>query len=513
MQPHEPTRESRMSLGARAQARRAPTLRRERVDLGAVLFVIGWLLLILGGAMLLPLAADLSLPRAGRDAPTFMASCLVTAFAGSLLVLAFRRPALELSLHSAFVLTTLSWFVLGLFAALPLLFGETQLSFADAYFEAISGLTTTGSTVIVGLDALPAGLLLWRSLLQWLGGIGIVVGATVILPFLRVGGMQLFRLESSEKSDKVMPSLGALVTWMGLTYLLLTMTCVLLYDLLGMSGFDAVNHAMTTLSTGGFSTHDASFAAFDSLALDLVATVFMLAGALPFVRYVETVRGRPGALWRDSQVRLFLAFLLIVCLGFALMRSQHESATFIGALRYVAFNVVSVVTTTGYATTDYSLWGPFFVVAFLGLTVVGSCTGSTAGGVKFFRFEILWLGARNHIRRLFSPHVVISQTYGGKTVSGEVLLSVVSFVFLWFATWGLTSVALGAAGLDMVTAISGAATALANVGPGLGTIIGPAGNFAPLSDASKWLLSLAMVVGRLEIFTVIVLLVPDFWRE
>ena len=485
----------------------------QRVDVGAALYTVGWLVLILAAFMLVPLAVDFARAGPTRDLHGFAASTLITAFGGGLLVLSFQRGTVALSLRSAYLMTTASWVVLAGFGALPFLLGAAELGPADAYFEAMSGLTTTGATVITGLDDRPPGLLLWRALLQWLGGVGIIVGAIFILPFLKVGGMQLFRLESSEKFEKFEPRLGVLVGEILLLYAVVTLACTLLLRFAGLTVFDAVTHAMTSVATAGYSTRDASVGALDNPLVEWIIVAFMLAGSLPFLRVLALAQGDWRSFARDSQIRLYLWFLVAVCAGMILTLYAQGGRDLVDAARLVIFNVVSIVTTTGFTTADYSLWGPFFVAAFLGLMIVGGCTGSTAGGVKFFRFEILWLGARDHIRRLFSPHAVVSQTYSGKRVTNEIVLSVISFVFLFFMTWGLVTVALGALGLDLVTAVSASASAVANIGPGLGPIVGPGGTFAPLPDAAKWVLSFAMLLGRLEIFTVIVLLVPRFWRS
>jgi trk system potassium uptake protein TrkH len=460
------------------------------IDVRPVFYVIGSLLIIVALAMLVPMAVDLAVGN--PDWSVFGTASALTLFFGVLLMLTNWTPAKTLNLRQTFLLTTFAWIVVCTFGALPFLFAETRLSFTDAYFEAMSGLTTTGGTVIVGLDRLAPGLLLWRSLLQWLGGLGIIAMAIAILPFLRVGGMQLFRAESSDRSDKVVPRASDLAVSLGWIYLGLTAACAVLLTFSGMSVFDAVNHAMTAMSTGGFSTRDSSVSCWDDGAVHWTLTAFMIMGALPFVRLISFARGDTRSLWRDSQIRWFLAFLAAVSLG---------------------MGVVSVVTTTGYTSTDYGLWGPFAVAVFLILTVIGGCTGSTTGGIKIFRFEILFMVMRVQLIRLYSPHRMMPLTYGGKPVDNDIMVSVMAFGFAFAASILIVIVALSAIGLDFLTAVSGAVTAVANVGPGLGPVIGPVGNFSSLPDAAKWVLSVAMLLGRLEFFTVLVLLNPKFWMR
>lgn len=480
------------------------------IDITPVARVLGLMISALAGIMLIPAAVDASF--ANPDWTAFVESAAVTGFIGGAMVLATQhRGAFELSLRQAFLLTVSSWLAVTAFSALPFL--GLGLDYTDAFFEAISGITTTGSTVISGLDALPPGILLWRSLLQWIGGLGIIVMAIVILPFLRVGGMQLFYTESSERSEKVVPSAFHLSAWIGTIYLVLTATCALLYGAAEMSAFDAVNHAMATLSTGGYSTHDASFAHFEQPATQWIGTVFMLAGALPFVAYIRFAKGERRAFWRDPQVRGLLRFLLLAVAVMAAWLWASRGVAPLDALRLTAFNITSVVTTTGFASADYSAWGPLAVAAFLMFTFVGGCTGSTSGAIKIYRYQVLWTIVRSQLLRLVSPRRVVLLRYGSRTMPADVPASVLAFVAVFMATVALFTVALAGMGLDLVTALSASATAITNVGPGLGPVIGPAGNFATLPDAAKWILSVAMLLGRLEIFSVLILFDPQFWRS
>jgi len=479
------------------------------IEFRPVFRVVGYLLTGLAGLMLIPAGVDAGF--ANLDWKVFLESAAATGFVGVVMVAStYSGQPFELGLRQAFLLTAACWLTMAAFSALPLL--GLGLDYTDAFFEAISGITTTGSTVIIGLDASPPGILLWRSLLQWVGGVGIIVMAIVILPFLRIGGMQLFQMESSGRPEKVLPSAFQLASWITTIYVLLTVACIVAYAMAGMTLFDAVCHAMTTLSTGGYSTHDASFAHFTNPVAHWAGTVFMLAGALPFVVYIKMARGRPGAPWENSQVRTLVWFLLLSIVGMSLWLLFTTEYSLETALRLSAFNIVSVVTTTGFATADYGQWGALAVSAFLILTFVGGCTGSTSGAIKIYRHQVLWIVIRAQLQRLTSPRRVVPLVYGGRLLPEDVPASVLAFTAVFMATVAVFTLALAAMGLDLVTALSASATAITNVGPGLGPIIGPAGNFATLPDAGKWLLSIAMLLGRLEIFTVLVLLDPQFWR-
>ena len=482
------------------------------MDLRPIFFVIGILLTTLAAAMLLPVAADLA--SGHNDWQIFLASASVTLFVGVALILTAGGRAFDLKIRQAFILTTLSWTVIAAFAALPFAFSELEMSYTDAFFESMSGITTTGSTVIIGLDSAPPGLLLWRALLQWLGGIGIIVMALSVMPLLRVGGMQLFRLESSDTSaEKVLPRAAEIASSIGMIYLALTLLCATAYGASGMPWFDAMAHAMTTIATGGFSTSDLSIGRYNNASIDYIATTFMILGGLPFVLYLRAVRGNPMALLRDSQVRWFLC---IVASAVAVMTvylwTWYEDLPLSHAVRLCAFNVVSIITGTGYATSNYSLWGPFATTALFYLMFVGGCAGSTTCGIKIFRFQVLYSTTRVVVEKLVHPNGVFIPYYNGKPIPETVSESVMSFFFLFALCFAGLALALSLLGLDYLTSVSGAATAIANVGPGLGPIIGPAGTFSSLPDAAKWLLSFGMLLGRLELFTVLVLIFPTFWK-
>ncbi len=480
------------------------------IDLRPVGYVIGLLVAFLGASMLVPMALDLA--AGNGHAGVFFETAIVTVLTGAFLAISCANSvAGGIGTQQTFILTSGVWVVLPLFGALPFLRGATGADFTDAYFEAMSGLTTTGSTVFTGLDALPEGLLLWRSMLQWFGGIGIIVVAMVFLPELRVGGMQIFRSEGFDTDGKVLPRAAEIASRISVVYLCLTLACCLAYYLAGLTLFDAVNHAFTTIATGGFSTHDASFGTFQG-APEFVATVFMILASLPFVRYVQLLAGSSTPLIRDSQVRTFLYLLAILILGMTVYRLIFSGDVLLPAFREATFNLTSIITGTGYASTDYQLWGAFPVTVFFFIGLIGGCAGSTCCSVKVFRYQLLVGAVANQIRRIHSPHGVFQLKYEGRTVTEDVISSVMAFLTMFVVTMGVVAVLLSATGLDLVTSISGAATAIANVGPGLGPVIGPAGNFGELNDAAKWVLTFAMLVGRLELMVVFVLFTTRFWR-
>jgi len=473
-----------------------------------VVFIGGILVLVLAASMAIPALVEWAL--GASHAPEYIPCVAIPAFLGITAVIASRGAPLKLGLREAYLLTSGLWFVLPLVASLPFMWTVPNLSLTDAYFEAVSGLTATGGTVIVGLDGLPPGVLLWRSMLQWVGGIGIVMMAVAVLPLLRVGGMQLMSRESSDTSDKILARPRELATWLISVYLGITVLCAIAYGVAGMGGFDALNHAMTTVSTAGFSTRDTSLGGFPP-AVQWVSIVFMLAGAAPFLLYVQLLRGTSGFVpW--SQIPPMLG---VVAVGGALlaMTATQNGHGIVESIRHGLFTVTSIITTTGYASYDWQLWGPLAAAMALMLTFCGGCTGSTTGGIKIFRWQVLIRRFRITTQELIRPHRVVAQVYQGRPVGSEVVQSVMSFVLLVGAVTALTTVALTATGVDLVTAFSSAATSVTNVGPALGSIAGPAGTFAPLPDSAKWILSIAMLLGRLELLTVLVMLDPDFWRR
>jgi len=479
-------------------------------DLRPVGYVIGLLVAILGATMILPLIADLIEGRG--EWPVFLESGLVSVLAGVMIALSCSNGRREgLTIQQTFLLTTGVWAVLPLFGAIPFMLGETELRFVDAYFEAMSGVTTTGSTVVTGLDDLPRGILLWRGILQWLGGIGIIVVAMVFLPELRVGGMQIFRSEAFETMGKILPRATAIAGQISTIYIGLTVACMFTYMALGMSFFDALVHALTTCSTGGFANYDASFGTFSGPA-EYAASVFMVLAALPFVRYVQMINGHASPLFRDSQVRTFLIVIAVLVLVTTLVLTSIFPHHWEQAMREALFNITSIISGTGFSSVDYMTWGSFLIMLFFFIGLIGGCAGSTACSVKIFRYQLLFSSIAVQIRRIRNPHGVFTPRFEGRPVGPDVLSSVISYFMFFVVSLGLLSWGLALTGLDMITAISGAATALANIGPGLGDQIGPAGNFAGLNDPAKWMLSIAMLVGRLELMVVYAILTVQFWR-
>lgn len=478
-------------------------------DLFPVFLIVG--LLVVGEAILAALFALVDWTIGAGNADAFALAALLSFFVGGLAAVANWRPLENLNVRQGFVLTTCAWTIIPAFAALPLFFSDLDISYTDAYFESLSGMSTTGSTVLSGLDSMDPVLLMWRAVLQWIGGIGIIVTAIAVLPILRVGGMQLFQAESSEQSEKMLPRASQVARTVSLVYLGLTVACAVAYAVAGMGVFDAVAHAMTTIPTAGYSTSDGSMGAFGA-GPQWVGTVFMISGAIPFVLYIRASRGHFRDFLESGQLRLLLAILGGVTLVLTAWLAVRADMPFFEALRHTAFNVTSVVTTTGFVSDDYATWGGFAVSMFFLLTFVGGCTGSTAGGLKMFRFIVLYRIFRAQMINLFSPNAVVPMLYDGKPIPDDVPQSVIAFAFLYFMAAAVIALVLSELGLDPVTAVSSAATAIANVGPGLGDIVGPAGNFSSLPDTAKWVLCVGMLLGRLELFTVLVLLTPRFWR-
>ena len=480
------------------------------IDLRPIGYIIGLLVAFLGISMLVPLVLDLAVGNGAGD--TFFQSAAITILTGGLLALACANGMGErLTLQQTFLLTSSVWLALPIFGALPFVFGATDAAPVDAFFEAMSGLTTTGATVFNGLDDLPQGLLLWRAMMQWFGGIGIVVVAMVFLPELRIGGMQIFKSEAFDTFGKILPRAGEIAQQISVIYISLTIICALVYAALGMGVFDSICHAMTTVSTGGFANYDTSFGHFPP-RMEYFASIFMILSALPFVRYVQLLGGAAQPVFRDTQVRGFFVVLFstiaILTLWQVFTADDHPEENF----RESLFNAVSILSGTGYSSADYSLWGSLPVVVFFFIGLIGGCAGSTACSVKIFRYQILVSAIRAQVNRIHSPNGVFSVKFDGRRVSDDILSSVMAFFMIFIVSLGLVAVALGMTGLDFVTSISGAATALANVGPGLGDIIGPSGNFAPLPHPAKWILIAAMFVGRLELMVVLAVFTRRFWQ-
>ena len=478
------------------------------MDFRPVLYVVGILLSFLSISMILPMLVDL---QAGNpDWEVFLLCIAATIFFGVSLILSNAHHDLSINTRQAFMITVLSWIAMAAFGALPLYYSVLNLSFTDAFFESMSGITTTGATVISGLDNAPPGILLWRGIIQMFGGLGFIVMGMSLLPLLKVGGMRLFTMESSE-SEKALPRAAQLAGSISIVYFTLIALCLLCFMLTGMSLFDAAVHAMATLATGGFSNYDASFSHFTNPMTHVVAIIFMILGGMPFVLFIKAAKGDTKPLFRDSQVHWFIGILLFCSLSITgyLMLVEHRSFDiFLKAL----FNITSIATSTGFANDDYQQWGYYPACIFFFITFIGACSGSTSGGIKIFRIQVLTATVKIQIKKLLYPNGVFIPEYNGKPIPPDVPVSVMSFFFIYIVIFAVASLALCVCGLDILTSASAVVTSMSNVGPGLGPIVGPAGNFAPLPDAAKWILSLCMLLGRLEIYTMLVMISPHFWR-
>ena len=483
------------------------------LDLKPVILVTGILLTTLGATMLVPALVDAA--AGNSDWQVFAGSSAATTLVGISFFAATRGMSRTLSTRQAMLMTVVVWLALVTAGALPFRWSGITPTFTDAFFESMSGLTTTGATVITGLDHAPPGILLWRGMLQWLGGLGIIVMAVAVLPMLQIGGMQVFKAEAFETPEKILPRATQISGSMTLVFVAFTALCAVAYLVAGMRPDDALIHAMTTVATGGFSTRDASLGFYQDPAIEWIAILFMIVGSIPFLLYVQVLQGRPIALWRDQQVRTFLGVLaFLIAIGWVV--ADHSEAGFLresDSFRAAVFNTVSVMTGTGYASADYGLWGAQSVAFFFFIMFIGGCAGSTSCGIKIFRFQVLYAEVRERLAKVLYPNGVFVKRFNGRPLDARVPLAVTTFVFLYFAAFAILSIALRLTGLDLITAISGAGSAISNVGPGLGAHIGPAGTYQPLPDSAKWLLSAGMLLGRLELFTVLVLFLPRFWRS
>ncbi|MFM4650526.1 TrkH family potassium uptake protein [Aeromonas bivalvium] len=479
------------------------------IKLRPIVFTLGLVLSKLALFMWLPTL--LALLTGSEGFVEFLQSVVITHLAAFWCLHYGRKAEFRLGVREMFLLTTSVWGVACLFGALPFVF-INHIGFADAYFETMSGVTTTGSTVLSGLDGMAHSILLWRSILQWLGGVGFIVMAVAVLPYLNVGGMKLFQTESSDWSDKSAPRAKTVAKNIVQVYLVLSMLCFLAYWASGMTSFEAVNHAMTTLSTGGYSTSDQSMSHFSNSA-HWIGTLFMFLGGLPFLLYVQSLSRRDTSLLRDAQVRGFFWLVVWVTLIMTLYLWHRGTFDFMDALRISSFNIVSVLTTTGYGLGDFGTWGSLTSLLFIFIMLLGACSGSTSGGLKIFRVQVAFALFKKQMRQLMHPSAVFPQKYNGRPVNDAIIRSMISFVLAYFAIILLIAALLAVIGLDPLSAISGAITAVANVGPGMGPLIGPSSNFAALPDVAKWLLSFGMLLGRLEILTVAVIFFPSFWKQ
>ncbi len=476
-----------------------------------VFFMIGILLVVLGISMLIPYLTQLIYDE---NSHSFISSSFVTIFIGVLFILANLDTEYKLNLRQTFLFSTLAWLMVAIFGSLPFLFSPTEFSFSEAFFESMSGITTTGATIITDLDNSPKSILLWRAIMQWLGGIGIVVMAITILPLLKVGGMQLFKMEGPGSTEKILPRTFEVATIIISTYFLLTLLCGSLYWLFGMTVFDSISHSMTTIATGGFSTHNDSIGFFKSSNIEIIASIFIVLGSIPFISYLKFVQGNKKVFFQDVQIKglIYLLLISVIIMFFYLLFINYESSIF-EKIRISSFNVISILSGTGYVTDDFGLWGKFSLIFFLFLMFVGGCAGSTACGIKIFRLQMLFIFLKNQIKKLIYPNSIIITKYNNQKISDSYINSVIVFIFSFLFIFFIISLLLSISGLDFLTAISGAASSISNVGPGLGDMIGPNGNYKSIPNSSKWILSVGMLLGRLELFAVLVLFFPSFWRN
>ncbi len=474
-----------------------------------VFFTLGLLQVILGFAMIIPVVAQLIYQEFDSS---FISSGIITVVFGVLFFLSNLDHDKKLNLPQAFLLTALSWLSIAIFGSLPFIFSNLNLSITDSFFESMSGITTTGSTIIQDLEIAPKSILLWRAILQWLGGIGIIVMAITLMPIMNVGGMQLFKISSNDTAEKILPKSKQISIRLIIIYSILTFICAFFYKLFGMNFFDSLTHSMTTIATGGFSNYNQSIGYFDSFLIEITSMIFIILGSIPFIAYIKFLNGDKKIFFSDTQVVAFLkvTFFSIIALSIYLFFSkgfQNES------LRSVSFNVISILTGTGYVTKNFDQWGNFPLIFFLILMFIGGCAGSTACGIKIFRVQLLYRFLLNQLKKIIYPRGIFVIKYDKNIIDDKFMSSVISFIFLYIIIFFSLTAILSLTGLDFVTSISGAATSISNVGPGLGDTIGPNGNFSSLENSSKWILSLGMILGRLELFAILVLFIPSFWRK
>ena len=476
-----------------------------------VFFLIGILLIVLGASMLAPYSIQVMYEE---NSHSFVSSSFVTIFIGILFILANLEKEFKLNLRQTFLFSTLAWLMVAIFGSLPFLLSTNEFTLSEAFFESMSGITTTGATIISDLDNSPKSILLWRAIMQWLGGIGIVVMAITILPLLKVGGMQLFKMEGPDTTEKILPRTIEVAAIIISTYVILTFLCGLFYWLFGMTIFDSVCHAMTTIATGGFSTHNDSIGFFKNSNIEIIASIFIILGSIPFISYLKFSQGNRKIFFSDVQIKGLIYLLIIsIAVMFVYLLFINFESSLIDKIRISSFNVISILSGTGYVTDDFGLWGKFSLVFFLFLMFIGGCAGSTACGIKIFRLQMLLIFLKDQIKKLIYPNSVIITKYNNQKISDDFMKSVIIFIFTFLFIFLIIAMLLSISGLDFITSISGAASSISNVGPGLGDMIGPNGNYKALPDLSKWILTAGMLLGRLELFAVLVLFFPSFWRN
>ncbi|WP_440915115.1 TrkH family potassium uptake protein [Candidatus Pelagibacter sp.] len=473
-----------------------------------VFFTLGILQIILGVSMFIPILVQFFYSEIDSS---FFGSSIVTIIFGTLFFLSNLDHDKKLNLQQAFLLTALSWISIAIFGSLPFVFSSIELSITDSFFESMSGITTTGSTIISDLENAPKGLLLWRAILQWLGGIGIIVMAITLMPIMNVGGMQLFKISSNDSSEKILPKSKEIALRLIYIYSGLTGLCAITYWIFGMGKFDSLTHSMTTIATGGFSNYNESIGYFNSLPIEISSMFFIILGSIPFIAYIKFISGNKKIFLNDIQIKTFLKIVIftVIILSIYLLFSNQENFS----LRSIFFNTISILSGTGYVNAEFDKWGSFPITLFLALMFIGGCAGSTACGVKIFRIQILYLFILNQLKKIIYPKGVFVIKYDQSAVDEKFIASIISFIYFYIVIFFILTALLSLTGLDFITAISGAATSISNVGPGLGPIIGPNGDFSLLPDLSKWILTVGMILGRLELFAILVLFLPSFWKN
>ena len=475
-----------------------------------VFFTLGILQIILGISMIFPIIIQIIF---GELNSSFISASLITIIFGTLFLLSNLDQDKKLNLQHAFLLTALSWISVAIFGSLPFIFSDLNLSITDSFFESMSGITTTGSTIITDLNSTPKAILLWRAILQWLGGIGIIVMAITLMPLMNVGGMQLLKISSTDGSEKILPKTKEISIRLIIIYIALTFLCALFYKIFGMKFFDSLTHSMTTIATGGFSNYNDSIGHFNNFKIEMTSMIFIILGSIPFIAYIKYLSGTKNIFITDTQIKSFIKIIffsiLILFLYLVIFNKSFSEIS----LRSISFNVISILTGTGYVTQNFDSWGNFPLIYFLILMFIGGCAGSTTCGIKIFRVQILYLFIKNQLKKIIYPRGIFIIKYDNNNVNEKFMASIISFIYLYIVIFFLIAALLSLSGLDFVTSISGAATSISNVGPGLGELIGPNGNFSQLPDFSKWVLSFGMILGRLELFAILVLFLPSFWQR
>ena len=458
-----------------------------------VFFTLGILQIILGISMIFPIIIQIIF---GELNSSFISASLITIIFGTLFLLSNLDQDKKLNLQHAFLLTALSWISVAIFGSLPFIFSDLNLSITDSFFESMSGITTTGSTIITDLNSTPKAILLWRAILQWLGGIGIIVMAITLMPIMNVGGMQLLKISSTDGSEKILPKTKEISIRLIIIYIALTFLCALFYKIFGMKFFDSLTHSMTTIATGGFSNYNDSIGHFNNFKIEMTSMVFIILGSIPFIAYIKYLSGTKNIFITDTQIKSFIKIIffsiLILFLYLVIFNKSFSEIS----LRSISFNVISILTGTGYVTQNFDSWGNFPLIYFLMLMFIGGCAGSTTCGIKIFRVQILYLFIKNQLKKIIYPRGIFIIKYDNNNVNEKFMASIISFIYLYIVIFFVIAALLSLSGLDFTTSISGAATSISNVGPGLGELIGPNGNFSQLPNFSKWVLSFGMILGR-----------------